>query len=107
MIKLTRLLGNLRIFQIYALIELYYHSIITQENLHGIPAEKTKCDGKILELKFDAVSFINKPVCIRTQLLIPNIIFMETRIKEPESGSLQEGKKTRKQSCCILAIITT
>ena len=39
--ELTRLLANLQIFQISALRELYYQSIITQENSCGIPAEKT------------------------------------------------------------------
>ena len=60
--ELTRLLTNLQIFQNSALRELYYQSIITQENLYGIPSEKTKCDGNILELKFDAVSSRNRSV---------------------------------------------
>ena len=44
-IELTQLLGNLQIFQISALRELYYQSIITQENSCGIPAEKTNMKG--------------------------------------------------------------
>ena len=93
--ELTRLLANLQIFQVSALRELYYQSIITQENLYGIPSKKTKCEGNILELKFDAVSSRNRPVCIRTQLLNPNIIFMETRINESKSGCSSGRKESQ------------